>query len=429
VRLALANAGTAFIKWGQWSSTRPDMFPEPLCAELTVLHSQAPTHGFRHTRRLVEEAVGATLESYFDEFDRKPFASGSIAQVHLARLKGERVAVKVRHPDVVERIRSDFALMRMLAELSAKFRATAWLNLKASVSQFSATMVAQTRLDVEAEHINRFAWNFGGWSDASFPRVLLATQTVLVETFEKGELVSKYTLERTLGVGKGQEPLAKNLAHFLVSRGEDVYLKMLLVDNLMHADLHPGNMLLQGADGALPPKLILLDLGMVARLSREESEAFIGLLNAVGDGDGRAAAKCVLAFSEEQPNAHRDEFEREMGELFVRTCRGFGTNVKLGEVLVGVLSLVRKHRVAVDANYMTLITNVLCLEGMAAALEPSYNVLDAAQPLLTAHRVLPRAVFISSLPLATRFKALRDAIVLKRSKAQRQLVKTVQNLV
>ena len=185
----------------------------------------------------------------------------------------------------------------------------------------------------------------------------------------------------------------------------------------MHADLHPGNILL----GAFTergrrhgdPKIVLLDVGMVARLTPQESEAFIGLLHAIGAGDGRAAAAAVLQFSTSpqevcNTDALRTAFAVDMEALFAERCRGFGTNVKFGEVLRGVLNLVRTHRVSIEANYMTLVMNVLCLEGMAAALLPEYNVLDAARPLLEAHRRLPRRLFIAALPLIRRLKAVRD---------------------
>ena len=81
VRISLARAGTAFIKWGQWAACRPDMFPERLCAELAELHSNAPVHSFGHTRREVEASFNCTLEEIFQTFDKKPLASGSIAQV------------------------------------------------------------------------------------------------------------------------------------------------------------------------------------------------------------------------------------------------------------------------------------------------------------------------------------------------------------
>ena len=162
----------------------------------------------------------------------------------------------MRHPAVVRRIVVDFALMRAAAEFSCLI-GLRWLNLKASVAQFSTTMVAQTRLDIEAEHIRRFGWNFGGtaYRDVRFPEAILATRSVraaaaaqfvgaqfvgaqffraqfgahfsdasrrvcaqvLIESFEPGELVSKYTLQKALGM-EGGDALRKDLAHFVVAR-------------------------------------------------------------------------------------------------------------------------------------------------------------------------------------------------------------------
>ena len=128
--------------------------------------------------------MGKPLLAAFASFEQEPFASGSIAQMHRATdLSGQPLAVKVRHPNVVERIQTDFALMLMLADFTARLANSnpnpnrnpnpnpnpspnpdpdpdpdqarvpglRWLNLKSSVSQFSSTMVAQTRLDIEAE--------------------------------------------------------------------------------------------------------------------------------------------------------------------------------------------------------------------------------------------------------------------------------------
>lgn len=404
---SLARAGTAFIKWGQWSSTRPDMFPEKLCAALSRLHSQAPTHSYQYTRQEVEKAMLKPLSDSFDFFEKKPIASGSIAQVHRAKLNGTFVAVKVRHPRVVSRIVTDFVLMRGLVDWLS------WLapgiNIKSSVDQFSSTMVAQTRLDIEGEHLKRFNWNFGmpNWRDIGFPGVLFDSRSVLIETFEPGRLMSEYTLQRSLNMGG--TPLERGLAHFVVSRGEDLYLKMLLVDNLMHADLHPGNILLDIS--GQKPRLILLDVGMVARLTQAESDAFVGLLHAMGAGNGKRAAQVVLRFSEEQTcksTVDQQAFQKDMQSMFAERCRGFGTNIQFGSVLRGVLTLCRKHRVSIDANYMTLVINVLCLEAMAGALLPDYNVLDAARPLLDAQKHLPRPIFYLAIPLIRRLKGLRD---------------------
>ena len=115
MKSALASAGTAFIKWGQWASTRPDLLPRKLCDALSKLHSGAPAHSFELTRVEVTRALGVPLESYFESFDEAPVASGSIGQVHLARLGGRTVAVKVRHPGVELELQTDFYLMSWVA--------------------------------------------------------------------------------------------------------------------------------------------------------------------------------------------------------------------------------------------------------------------------------------------------------------------------
>mmetsp|Transcript_17046 Transcript_17046/g.64988 ORF Transcript_17046/g.64988 Transcript_17046/m.64988 type:complete len:171 (-) Transcript_17046:1602-2114(-) len=77
----LARCGPAFIKWGQWAATRPDMFPEGLCDSLETLQSRAPTHSYAFSRKQVEAALEMPLEDAFERFEETPVASGSIAQV------------------------------------------------------------------------------------------------------------------------------------------------------------------------------------------------------------------------------------------------------------------------------------------------------------------------------------------------------------
>lgn len=137
-------------------------------------------------------------------------------------------------------------------------------------------------------------------------------------------------------------------------------------------------------------QITLVDAGMVAQLNDQESNIFIGLLSCLGEGDGEEAAKYALQFSVE--NSMEDEeksaFTEEMKDLFSKKCRGYGTNVHVGEVLRGVLGLIRKHHVRIDANFATLVINVLCIESLARRVCPDYNVLDAARPLLQGYRRL-----------------------------------------
>ncbi|CAM9380778.1 unnamed protein product, partial [Sphacelaria rigidula] len=448
---SIALSGTAFIKWGQWSSTRPDMFPEELCRRLSVLHKGAPEHKYQYTKELVERAYdGQSISEVFDWFDEKPLASGSIAQVHKAVLNGDMVAVKVRHPHVKQRIFMDFKIMDKIARYADATPSLKWMNLGPSMEQFSHTMAAQTDLLREGANLDNFNWNFRGWADCCFPVVLHRTEDVLVETFEDGRVVSDYAklfdakLNGNPGVwewvqlkmlGRVPQKVDASLAdshrlnkadpllgHFIVTRGEDMWLKMVLNDGLLHADLHPGNILIRAPQNE-PPKLVLVDAGMVAKLYGKQRRHFIRLLECLGSGDGLGAARAVLNFSAKQSCVGEKEtqaFCDDMEKVFKERCRGYHTDVDVGDVLRGVLTCVRRHSVKVDVEYATLILNILCLDSIGKALLPSYNILDGAQPLLELHKVGSRVVGHTAatlmLPVARAMKARYDRRFLRRLK-------------
>lgn len=231
VHRTLEKAGPAFIKWGQWAATRPDLFPRDLCTKLSELHSKAPEHSFAYTKKTIERAFGRKLSEIFESFEEEPVASGSIAQVYRASLRfrypGQQmkptvVAVKVRHPGVGESIRRDFMIINLVAKISNIIPTLRWLRLDESVQQFAVFMMSQVDLAREAAHLSRFIYNFRRWKDVSFPKPVypLVHPAVLVETYEHGESVSHY-VDGLEGHGR----IKTALAHI----GTHALLKMLLV--------------------------------------------------------------------------------------------------------------------------------------------------------------------------------------------------------
>eukprot|EP00879_Flechtneria_rotunda_P001554 GHRR01001713.1.p1 GENE.GHRR01001713.1~~GHRR01001713.1.p1 ORF type:complete len:1175 (+),score=492.98 GHRR01001713.1:413-3937(+) len=466
-----SRAGAAFIKWGQWSSSRRDIFPEDFCDALASLHDRAPIHGYKHTRRQVEAAFGVKLNQLFNSFDPKPLASGSIAQVHRATLrpssvqhmvngqlkgqlkgssssssKGHRqaalnasqvqelagngtmtdtealveVVVKVAHPRVARHIALDFQLLAALSNAAAKLPALRGLSIRQSIAQFTHTMTAQTDLRVEAVHALRFYNNFSGVaSSVTIPRPIpgLVSDQVLVETFEAGRSVAKFMKEAT--------PLNTHI----VALGVDAYLKMLLVDNFVHTDLHPGNILFRSVSAITaskqlrrrqqqqqpqpvqqPPQayevgntaglqaeetaqLVLLDFGLAEELTDEVRHHFISFLNAIAAGDGVCAACHLLQWSNEQTCPDARAFTADVVQLFRERCNIHSeAGINLDLVMKSVLGLARKHHISIDSCYASLVISVCVLVGFANALDPGVNLMDAATPTLLAYSMTGKVV-------------------------------------
>jgi aarF domain-containing kinase len=378
-------------------------------------------------------------------------ASGSIAQIHRAVIKpsgatacdstnllekvygggkesdsGKLVAIKVRHPKVARLIDMDFRIMAIVGSIIDCMPGLGWLQIKSSIDQFSHTMASQAHLHVEAHHLEVLNYNFRNWDTVGFPKPLFACSKVIIETFEEGKIcttiIDQYDRLAAKDELTAEEIMPIPLAKFIVTTGLALYLKMLIIDGLMHADLHPGNIMISAElfdkEDAISsmlhskdesPKhamkmvaakiahgfyghITLVDAGMVAQLEDQESANFIGLMSSLGAGDGRTAAQSVLKFSDKKDYLTKEEqeaFTKEMILFFEHNCKGYGTNVDVGEVLRGVLNIIKNHRVRIDANYATLVVNALCIEGLAKRVCPSYNVLDAAKPLLSSYRSLP----------------------------------------
>ncbi|KAK3143477.1 hypothetical protein QOZ80_4AG0300790 [Eleusine coracana subsp. coracana] len=392
VHRTLELAGPAFIKWGQWAATRPDLFPSDLCTELSKLHTKAPAHSFAYTKKTVEKAFGRKLSEIFENFEENPVASGSVAQVHRAVLRFRypnqqtrrvTVAVKVRHPGVGEAIRRDFSIINAAAKVSTYIPTLNWLRLDESVQQFAVFMMSQVDLAREAAHLSRFIYNFRRWKDVSFPRPLypLVHPAVLVETYEHGESVSHYVDDLD-----GHDRIKSALAHI----GTHALLKMLLVDNFVHADMHPGNILVRvvqpnNSNNSLlksRPHVVFLDVGMTAELSSNDRVNLLEFFKAVARRDGRTAAESTLKLSKRQNCPNPKAFIEEVERSFSFWGTAEGDAVHPADCMHQLLEQVRRHKVNIDGNVCTVMVTTLVLEGWQRKLDPDYNVMKTLQTLL-----------------------------------------------
>ncbi|XP_025939664.1 uncharacterized aarF domain-containing protein kinase 2, partial [Apteryx rowi] len=311
------------------------------------------------------------------------------------------VAVKVLHPGLVHQVQMDLFLMKMGSHIIGLLPGFKWLSLTEIVEEFEKLMIQQTDLRYEARNLERFRQNFLGVDFVKFPTPLrpLVTTDVLVETFEESEPISQYL----------HAEIATELRQRLAKMGMDMLLKMVFVDNFVHADLHPGNILVQGmahisASGkeqtaivdlcdtlvveVQPPRgrlcLVLLDAGIVAELQTADMQNFRAVFTAVVQGQGERVAELILHHARANQCQDIERFKAEMAELVTKAR---GNTIALGKLQVAnllsnVFKLLMTHKVKLESNFASIIFAIMVLEGLGRSLDPELDILQAAKPLL-----------------------------------------------
>jgi predicted unusual protein kinase regulating ubiquinone biosynthesis (AarF/ABC1/UbiB family) len=277
-----AALGGTLIKAGQFASTRPDLLPAPFVETLSSLQDRVPPLPRTVIVETVARELGCPVSEVFSEFDGRPIAAASIAQVHRARLRdGREVAVKVQYPDIAALIEAD------LSALEAIFEAVAGLEpqiqLQPIADYLRWTLPLELDFRREARAIEELRKALSDRDDVVIPEVIedLTTGRLLVMGLVKG---IKITDTESL-VGAGIEP--REVAEIL----NDAYADQLFSRGVFHADPHPGNLLVQ--PGRSHPNLVLLDHGLTLALEPSFVAALDAAVGAMRRGDLAALADAL----------------------------------------------------------------------------------------------------------------------------------------
>lgn len=366
--------GATFIKVGQIASTRADLLPSQLIQELATLRDQVPPFPFAAVRRTIEADLGAPLESLFAEFDPEPVAAASVAQVHRAVLHasgdgapGDTVAVKVRRPDILEKVQLDRSILLFVARcLERLVPSLRLISLQGAMRTFCAAVEEQLHLTNEARNNRRFAANFADDPDVLFPKLYpeLCSDSVLTMAFIGG--VREDELEAT-GIDVRQ----------VVEGGMRCVCRMIFLHGFVHADLHPGNMRFL-RDG----RVVLLDLGLVGSLVDADRLRTARLLFAFATGDGKTVARLFHENSVHTATPDYAAYEAEVSALVDDLrCRGLG-NVQVTLEIGRIFDILRRHHIQA-ASHMTMINLALMTaEGLGKRLAPDLSLADEALPYL-----------------------------------------------
>ena len=370
LRHAMEEMGPTFVKLGQVLATRVDLFPLDWIAEFEKLQDQATAIPYEELVPHIEAALGKPLESAFARIDSKPIGVASIGQVHsgLTR-RGQKVVLKIQKPGIRAKIESDLRLLDQLAKLAAdnsvELRRYRPVEL---VREFKRSLTRELDFTIEARNADRIRKNMRSLKWLTVPRVYweLSSQTLQVQEHIQG-IPARATDQLD----------AEGLDRVLIARrGALAAWKMALEDGFFHADPHPGNFIIQSSN-----RIAMLDFGMVGKLSHSRREQILQITRSVVLREAEQCAAVLSNWSDGQP-VRFDQLVSDVEDVISQYHGISLSQLDISALLTDITALVRNHNLVLPSDIALFIKAIITLEGFGRLLNPDFDLMTEAEPLL-----------------------------------------------
>jgi predicted unusual protein kinase regulating ubiquinone biosynthesis (AarF/ABC1/UbiB family) len=274
-----ASLGGALIKACQFASTRPDLLPAIYIRTLAPLQDRMPPRPWKEIETAITRELGRRPTEVFAEIEHEPTAAASIAQVHHARLHdGREVAVKVQYPDIINLVATDLTVLEQIVKAINRLVPT--IQLQPIVDYLQETLPLELDFAREAEAMTSLREALAHRDDVLIPTVIpdLSTPHLLVMEYIHGIKITDHEALEQAGIS----------LHEVARLLNDVYAEQMLHLGILHADPHPGNLLVQTG-----PRLVLLDHGLTVPLAPSLVDALRKMVRALAAGDFDALIKAL----------------------------------------------------------------------------------------------------------------------------------------
>jgi ubiquinone biosynthesis protein len=370
LRDVLDELGPTFVKFGQLLSTRPDVVPPDIVAELRGLQDDVRPFPFEQAERVIEEELGNTIERLFLDFDPTPVAAASIGQVHRATLpNGRRVAVKVQRPGAPRQIEADLVLLDQAARLAReRIRALDFVDTRQLVDEFGRSIRQELDYRQEGRNAQNFHRHFAGDPHVHVPKVYWQYTRPRVLTLEWIDGIQLADVDL--------EAMAAEERRELAYRITEAWMAMIFRHGFFHGDPHPANILLPVEAGTIG----LVDFGAVGTLTDDDMSKLTGLFIDAANENIDQLPKRLADLGVRYPKEREGEFLAELRELYYRYYGASLSEVDPIQVIREGFQLIYSMNLHLPARFLLLDRTIATLGAVGVELYPEFNVFEVARP-------------------------------------------------
>jgi predicted unusual protein kinase regulating ubiquinone biosynthesis (AarF/ABC1/UbiB family) len=404
-RALALDLGGVWIKLGQFLSSRVDILPPSVIAELTDLQDAVPAEPTDQVIRTIERELGQPISQLFTEFEPNPIAAASFGQAHRALLnintpsvtlpiaKNIRVVVKIQRPNLDQIVATDLRSLKTIMGWAKWYRLVRErANVDDLVREFSDGILAELDYEQEARNAELFAHHFAHDAQVRIPKPYKSLTTRRVLVLENVEAIKITDYD---GLAKA------NISRVAVGRKLfDTYLQQFFTDGFFHADPHPGNLFVQPlelaqaeqleielpADGACPFRLTFIDFGMVGTVPKAYEKELREIIIATSLKDARRVTAAAQRMGMFLPGADLFRIEQAVSMLFDKFW-GLNTTDLVNVSFDEMFSFAAEFRDLLSTLPFQMPQNMLylgraanILSGMSTALDPQFNPWKEIQP-------------------------------------------------
>jgi ubiquinone biosynthesis protein len=370
LRAMLDELGPTFVKFGQLLSTRPDLLPPDIIAELRALQDDVTPFSYAEVELVIQAELGLPVERLFLEFEETPMAAASIGQVHRAVLpNGRRVAVKVQRPNAPAQIESDIALLYQAAKLAKdRIRRLDFIDARGIVDEFARSIRQELDYRGEARNAETFRKDFAGHPRVRIPRVYWSYTRARVLTLEYLDGIQLGDIEFSTTSELDRRRLAEIMT--------ETWMTMVFKNGFFHGDPHPANILVLENHQAIG----LVDFGLAGKLTDADMTKLTRLFIDAANENVDALPKRLAELGVRYPREREAELQAALRELFYRYYGAPLSQIDPIQVIREGFDLIYSMNLELPTRWLLLDKSIATLASVGVDLYPEFNVFEVAKP-------------------------------------------------